>query len=164
MSAKVISKVLEIDNCPKDDLIKALYKAKIWEEISPVSKIEANFTAPNVLFTKITDNIKIVNIPVEMEGELVLSDKGEEAGKGHLIEFNVRNNENVKELEGNLRIKDLSATKSKIGVFIHKFSLSSDFLKLFGGAAELTLRTKLTDMLRNLEKLCHNRNIAELVS
>ncbi|MFX0069632.1 MAG: hypothetical protein ACFFAO_00865 [Candidatus Hermodarchaeota archaeon] len=164
MSAKVISKVLEIDNCPKEDLIKALYNARIWEEISPVSKIEASFTAPNVLFTKITDNIKIVNVPVNMEGELVLSDKGEEEGKGRLIEFNVRNNKDVKELEGNLRIKSLSEKKSKVGVFVHKFVLSSDFLKLFGSAAELTLRTKVTEMLRGLEKFCNNNNIAELVS
>lgn len=163
LSAKIISKVLEIDNCPKDKIISALYKTKVWEEISPVSRIEANFTAPNVLFTSITDNIKIVNVPVNMDGELVLIDKGEEEGKGHLIEFNVRNNENVKELEGNLRIKELSKNKSKIGVFIHKFVLSSDFLKLFGGAAELTLRTKLTDMLRNLEKYCKNHDIEELL-
>ena len=70
-----ISKVLEINNCPKDTLIEAIYTSKFWEELSPVSKIEVNFIAPNVFHSNIVDKIKVINIPIEMEGELVLTDK-----------------------------------------------------------------------------------------
>ncbi|HEY0088187.1 MAG TPA: hypothetical protein VGB37_05050 [Candidatus Lokiarchaeia archaeon] len=160
---KEISKVVEIDNCNKDIVLKALFKPKLWEEISPVDYIEAKFTAPNVLFTRIKDHIKIVNIEVEMVGELLLIDKGEEADKGRLIQFNVRNNENVQELEGNLRVKSLDNNKSKIGVFIRNFKLSNQFLGLFGNTTELILRTKITDMLRNLEKYCKTRDLKDLL-
>jgi hypothetical protein len=160
---KEISKVVEIDNCNKDSVLKALFKPKLWEEISPVDYIEAKFTAPNVLFTRIKDHIKIVNIEVEMVGELLLIDKGEEADKGRLIQFNVRNNENVQELEGNLRVKSLDNNKSKIGVFIRNFKLSNQFLGLFGNTTELILRTKITDMLRNLEKYCKTRDLKDLL-
>ena len=156
---KVISKVLEIENCNKDIVIKAIYKPKFWEEISPVDKLEASFPSPNVLHTYIVDVIKVVNIAIEMEGELVLVDKGEEEGKGQLIEFNVRNNKDIKDLEGNIRIKALSPSKSKIGVFIHNFELSSNFLNLFGGATELILRTKITGILRNIEKYCKTKDL-----
>lgn len=158
-----ISKVLEISNCPKDKLIGAIYKSKFWEELSPVSKIEVNFIAPNVFHSVIIDNIKVVNIPVEMEGELVLTDKGDQEGKGTLIEFNVRNNKNVKKLDGNMRVKALSPNMSKVGVFVHNFILEDDFLKLFGGAAELTLRTKITTMLRNLERFCKTNDLSEFL-
>ena len=88
-------------------------------------------------------------------GALVLADKGEQEGKGRLVEFNVRNNENVKELEGNIRVKTLPDNKLKIGVFVHKFTLNSNFMNLLGkGVGEMILRTKLNDMLRNLEKYC----------
>ena len=164
MSKAVISKVLEINNCPQDKLLEAIYKSKFWEELSPVNKIEVNFIAPNVFHSVIVDNIKVVNIPVEMEGELVLIDKGEpQKGKGRLIEFNVRNNKNVKKLDGNMRVKALSPTKSKVGVFVHHFILEDDFLKLFGGAAELTLRTKITNMLRNLERFCKTKDLTEFL-
>lgn len=151
---KVISKILEIENCPKNDALEALYKPKFWEEISPVTKIEASFPSPNVLRTKLVDHIKVVNIDIELEGELVLTDKGEEEGKGRLIQFNVRGNEDVTELEGNIRIKAISPSKSKIGIFIHSFVLSSNFMSLLGGVAELILRTKITGILRNIEKYC----------
>jgi len=160
---KEISKVVEIDNCNKDIVLKALFKPKLWEEISPVDYIEAKFTAPNVLFTRIKDHVKIVNIEVEMVGELLLIDKGEEADKGRLIQFNVRNNENVQELEGNLRVKSLDNNKSKIGVFIRNFTLSNQFLGLFGNTTELILRTKITDMLRNLEKYCKTKDLKDLL-
>ncbi len=163
MTAKVISKVIEIDNCPKDKLLEVIYTPKFWEEISPVSKIKAEKIAPNVIRTYIVDNIKLVNIPIEMEGELVFIDQGEQEGKGRLVELNVRKNKNVKKLEGNIRIKALSDSKSKIGVFINKFILSDDFLSLLGGAAELILRTKLTNMLRNLEKYCKNHNLSDFL-
>lgn len=163
MTPAVISKVVEIDNCPKDTFIQALYKPKLWEELSPVSEIKVNFTAPNVFHSDIVDKIKVINIPIEMKGEMVLNDKGEEEGKGQLIEFNVRNNKNVKKLDGNVRVKALSSEKSKIGIFVHNFDLEADFLKLFGGAAELTLRSKITSMLRNLEKFCKTNNLTELL-
>ncbi len=156
---KVISKVLEIENCNKDIVLKAIYNPKFWEEISPVDKIEASFPSPNVLHTDIVDMIKVVNIAIEMEGELVLVDKGEEQGKGHLIEFNVRNNKDVTDLEGNIRVKALSPSKSKIGIFIHDFKLSSNFLSLFGSATELILRTKITGILRNIEKYCKTKDL-----
>jgi len=160
-----ISKVLEINNCPKDKLIGAIYTSKFWEELSPVSKIEVNFIAPNVFHSNIVDKIKlkVINIPIEMEGELVLTDKGEQEGKGRLIEFNVRNDKNVKKLDGNMRVKALSANKSKLGIFVHHFILEDDFLKLFGGAAELTLRTKITNMLRNLESFCKTNDLSEFL-
>ncbi|MHA1283144.1 MAG: hypothetical protein ACTSQP_11620 [Promethearchaeota archaeon] len=168
MTAK-ISKVLEIDNCPKDLLLDALYKAEFWEKISPVKKIEAKFIAPNVLWSVVEDDIfnigNYIKIPIKLEGELVLSDKREELGKGHLIEFNVRNNKDVRELEGRLRIKSLSASKTKIGVFINNLILSSNFLNLVGkNLAEITLQTKITKMLRNLEKLCKNQKFLEQLS
>ncbi|HEC39031.1 hypothetical protein LCGC14_0620890 [marine sediment metagenome] len=157
MTPNIISKVLELDNCDKDLFIKVLYSAKFWETVSSTKKIEAKFISPNVLYTKMTD--EIVNIKVQMEGELVLQDKGEQdSGKGRLIELNVRNNKDVKELEGHLRIRALSKNRSKLGIFIKSFKLSNDFANLIGkSVAELTLRTKLTEMLRKLKRwLNHN--------
>ncbi len=158
----IISKVVEIENCNKDLLIKAIYKPEFWLIVNPAKNMEAEFTAPNVLYTKITD--EIINIKVEMEGDLVLQDKGEQdGGKGHLIEMNVRNNEDVRELEGRMRIKAISSNKSKIGVFIDHFALGSDFLNSIGkSVAELTLRTKVTDMLRNLERWLKTHSLDEL--
>ena len=158
-----ISKVLEIENCNKDVLIKAIYTTSLWEKITPVEKIEAEFTAPNVLHCKIHDQIKVINVPIEMETEIVLSDKGEEAGKGHLIELNIRNNEQVQKLEGRLRIKALSSTKSKVGIFIDTIIFTNDFLKMLGGAADMTFQLKVSDMLRNLEKLCKTRSLNEFL-
>jgi len=163
LTSKIISKVLEIENCPKDKLLEAIYKAEFWKEISPVTTMEAEMIAPNVLSSHIVDNIKVLNIPIEMDGELVLIDKGEQESKGHLIELNVRKNENIKKLEGNLRIKALTSTKSKVGVFIHKFILSNYFLDLIGGASELILRSKLTDSLRNLEKYCKSNDLSDFL-
>jgi len=154
-----ISKVLEIENCNKDILIKAIYNSEFWITIKPTKKMEAKFIAPNVLFTKVQDEINVVKVQIEMEGELILIDKGEDGDKGRLIEFNVRNNKDVRELEGRIRVKSLSNTKSKLGVFIENFKLSSDFLNLMGGAAELTLQMKITDMLRNLEKYCKSNDL-----
>lgn len=163
MTANIISKVIELDNCNKELLIKALYTVKFWETVNPAKKIDAKFIAPNVLYSKITD--EIVKIPVEMEGELVLQDEGEqEEGKGRLIELNVRNNKDVRELEGRLRIKALSDNKSKLGVFIKSFKLGSDFLNLIGkSAAEFTLRNKITEMLRNLERWVRNNSLKDLL-
>ena len=163
MTANIISKVIELDNCSKDLFTKALYTAKFWEIINPTKKIEAKFIAPNVLYSKITD--EIAKIPVEMEGELVLQDKGEqEEGKGRLIELNVRNNKDVKELEGRMRIKALTTNKVKLGIFITTFKLSGDFINLVGrGVAELTLRSKITEMLRKLERWVKTNSFNDLL-
>ncbi len=162
MSTNIISKVVELDNCNKDMLIKAIFKPEFWVMINPAKSMQAEFTSPNVLYTKIID--EIINIKIEMEGELVLQDNGEqEEGKGRLIELNVRNNKDVRELEGRMRIKAISNNKSKIGVFINSFKLGSDFLGLIGRkAAELALRTKITDMLRNLEKWVKSKSLEDL--
>ena len=162
MSINIISKVVELENCNKEDFIRALYKAEFWETINPTKKMEAKFIAPNVLYSKVMD--EIVKIPVELEGELVLQDRGEQSeGKGRLIELNVRNNKDVRELIGRLRIKALSPNKSKIGVFINSFTLSSDFLNLIGkSAAELSLRTKITEMLRILERWLKTNSLNDL--
>jgi hypothetical protein len=163
LTTSIISKVVELDNCDKDLLIKAFYTAKFWETVNPAKKMEAKFISPNVLYTKVTD--EIVNIPVEMEGELVLQDKGEqEEGKGRLIEINVRNNKDVKELDGRLRIKELSTNRSKLGIFISDFKLSSDFLNLIGkNVSELTLRNKITEMVRNLERWIKKNSLNDLI-
>ena len=163
MPDNIISKVVELDNCNKEILIKAIYKPEFWVMVNPAKSMQAEFTAPNVLYTKIID--EIINIKINMEGELVLQNKGEqEEGKGQLIEFNVRNNKDIRELEGRIRIKTISNNKSKIGVFINSFKLSSDFLNLIGrSAAELTLRTKITDMLRNLEKYVKSKSLDNLL-
>ncbi|MFW9782209.1 MAG: hypothetical protein ACFFFB_08005 [Candidatus Heimdallarchaeota archaeon] len=162
MSANIISKVVELDNCNKDSLIKSLYTAQFWEMVNPAKKMEAKFISPNVLYTKVTD--EIVNIPVEMEGELVLQDMGDQEGKGRLIELNVRNNKDVRELEGRMRIKAISPNKSKIGVFINSFKLGSDFLNLIGkSVAELTLRNKISEMLRNLERWVKKNSLNEFL-
>ncbi|MFX0043924.1 MAG: hypothetical protein ACFE8L_13510 [Candidatus Hodarchaeota archaeon] len=164
MSSNIISKVLEINNCDKETLIKALYKAKFWETIKPTKKLEAEFTAPNILYTKVYDEIDLIKVPIEMEGELVLTDKGEQEKKGRLIELNVRNNKDVRTLEGRLRIKEITTNKTKLGVFINSFTLSSDFLNLIGkSAAELTLRRKISDMTRNLEKFCKTNSLSSLL-
>ena len=127
MSDNIISKVVELDKCNKDKLIKAIFKPEFWLTVNPSKTMQAEFLAPNVLYTKITD--EIINIKIEMEGELVLQDRGEQEGeKGRLIDLNVRNNKDVKELEGRMRIKAISSDKTKIGVFIDSFTLSSDFL------------------------------------
>ncbi|MFX1380169.1 MAG: hypothetical protein ACFFA4_13865 [Promethearchaeota archaeon] len=162
MSDNIISKVVELDNCNKDTLINSIYKPEFWLMVNPAKSMEAEFTAPNVLYTKIVD--EIISIKIEMEGELVLQDMGEQEGaKGHLIEMNVRNNKDVRELEGRMRIKAVSNNKSKIGVFINSFKLGSDFLNLIGrSAAELALRTKITEMLRNLEKFVKLHSLNDL--
>ena len=154
-----ISKVLEIDNCNDSDLLKALYVAEFWEEINPSKKMEAKFTAPNVLHTKIYDEVDLIKIPIEMEGELILSDKGQDPGKGHLIEFNVRNNKDIRELEGRIRIKPLSPNKSKVGVFVETFTLSSDVLRSIAGVGDLVLQNKISEMLRNIEKYCKTKDL-----
>ncbi|KKN05881.1 hypothetical protein LCGC14_1082930 [marine sediment metagenome] len=163
MPTNIISKVIEIDNCNKEDLIKAFYTPQFWIIINPTKKMEAEFIAPNVLYTKVSD--EIINIKIEMEGELVLQDNGEQPeGKGRLIKINVRNNEDVRELEGHLRVKALTQEKCKVGVFINRFKLNSGFLNLIGkGAAELTLRSKVTDMLRNLQQWLKTNSLDDLL-
>jgi hypothetical protein len=163
VSANIISKVVELDNCNKDTFVKAIYTPDFWLTVNPAKTMEAKFVAPNVLYTKITDDI--INIKIDMEGELVLQNEGEqEGGKGYLIDLNVRNNEDVRELEGRIRIKDISSDKSKIGVYISNFTLSSDFLGLIGrAAAEFALRTKITEMLRNLEKWLKSNSLKNLL-
>ena len=158
-----ISKVLEIDNCNDSDLLKALYVAEFWEEINPSKKMEAKFTAPNVLHTKIYDEVDLIKIPIEMEGELILSDKGQDPGKGHLIEFNVRNNKDIRELEGRIRIKPLSPNKSKVGVFVNTFTLSSDVLRSIAGVGDLVLQNKISEMLRNIEKYCKTKDLKDFL-
>ena len=162
MPDNIISKVVELENCNKDKFIEAFFKPEFWLIINPAKKMEAKFTAPNVLYTKIVD--EIINIKVEMEGELVLQDLGEQEGdKGRMINMNVRNNKDVKELEGRIRIKAISPNTSKIGVFIDSFTLSSNFLGLIGrSVAELTLRTKITEMLRNLERWLKKNSFDDL--
>ncbi|TXT67188.1 MAG: hypothetical protein BAJALOKI1v1_160020 [Promethearchaeota archaeon] len=151
MPSDMISKVVEVA-CSKEELLKAMYTPELWEEISPVKKIVVNFTAPNVFHSDIYDEIDLIKIPIEMSGDLVMIDKGEEPNKGNLIDLNVRNNKDIHALEARLRIKSLGPNLSKVGVFIHNFKLTSDFLNLLGGASELVLRTKLSEILRNLEK------------
>jgi len=163
LTSSIISKVVELDNCNKELLIKAFYTAKFWETVNPAKKMEAKFISPNVLYTKVID--EIVNIPVEMEGELVLQDMGEQAeGKGRMIELNVRNNKDIKNLEGRLRIKEISANKSKLGIFINQFSLNSNFMNLIGkNVSELALRSKITEMVRNLERWVKNNSLNDLL-
>jgi hypothetical protein len=158
----IISKVVEVNNCNKEDLVKAFFKPQFWEAINPAKKMEAKFIAPNVLYTKISD--EFINIQIKMEGELVLQDKGEQLGeKGRLIELNVRNNKDIRELEGNIRIKALTSSKCKIGIFIKNFKLDSTLFNLIGRrVAELTLRSKITDMLRILERWLRTNSLNEL--
>ncbi|MFX0075303.1 MAG: hypothetical protein ACFE96_07670 [Candidatus Hermodarchaeota archaeon] len=158
-----ISKVLEVNNCNNEKLFQALYTPAFWEAINPAKKMEAKFIAPNVLHTKIYDEVDLVKIPIEMEGELILSDKGIDEGKGRLIEFNVRNNKDIRELEGRIRIKPLSPTKSKLGVFVDTFTLTSEFLNLLGGGADLILQRKISEMLRNVEKNCKTRDLQDFL-
>jgi len=167
MAPNAISKVLEIDNCNKEILSQAIFKAEFWKKVSPVTHIEVDFISPNVFYSKITDDVKItgnlLKIPITMEGDLVLMDRGEE-DKGKLFEFNVRNNKDVKELDGNLRIKTINPMRTKVGIFIHNFELSSDFLNLIGkGAWEMILRTKITDLLRNVENYCKKNKLEDLI-
>jgi len=159
-----ITKVLEIENCKKEDLIRAIYVSEFWENITPAQKVEARFIAPNVLYNKIFDQVSVVNVPIELESEMVFSDKGEEAGKGRLIEINIRNNNEIKRMEGRLRIKALTPTKSKVGIFIDTLLFSNDFLSLLGGAADMILQTKITEMMRNLQKLCQTKNLADFLT
>ncbi len=154
-----ISKVLEIENCKKEDLIEAIYKSEFWKEITPAQKVEAKFIAPNVLYNKIYDQVSLIKVPIELESEMVFSDKGEQAGKGRLIEINIRNNNEIKNMEGRLRIKALSQSKSKVGIFIDVLSFSNEFLGLLGGAADVILQTKITEMMRNLQKLCKMKDL-----
>jgi hypothetical protein len=157
-----ISKVLEINNCNRDNLIEAIYKPVFWEITNPTKRIEVEFIAPNVLYSKIYDEIDLVRVPIEIEGELLLENRGIDGKKGHLIEFNVRNNKDVHKLEGRIRVKALSPTKSKVGIFIEDFKLGSEFLSLIGGTADLILQSHISDMLRKLEKFCKSRNLKEL--
>jgi hypothetical protein len=158
-----ISKILEIENCNKDNLVKAIYTTGLWEKITPVDKIQVEFIAPNVMHSKIFDQIKVVNVPIEMDTEIVLTDKGEEAGKGRLIELNVRNNEQVQKMEARLRIKSLSSTKSKVGIFIDTIIFTNDFISLLGGAADMVFQSKVSDMMRALEKHCKNSSLNEFL-
>jgi hypothetical protein len=156
MPSNLISKVVEVE-CPKEELLRVVYTPEIWQEISPVKRINIEFTAPNVFYSEIYDEVDLIKIPIEMSGELVMIDKGEVTGKGNLIELNVRNNKDVEKLEARLRIKSLGPNLSKVGVFIHTFKLTSDFLNLLGGASDLILRNKLAAILRNLQKYYKNR-------
>ncbi|MEJ2251542.1 MAG: hypothetical protein P8Y70_14550 [Candidatus Lokiarchaeota archaeon] len=158
----MISKVLEIE-VEKEDLIKALYIPEVWEAISPVKKITVDFPAPNVLRSEIYDEVDLVKIPIKLSGELVMTDQGEDPGKGRLIELNVRNNKDVKHLEGRLRIKKIGSNKSKVGVFIHNFELNSEFLNILGDASELVLRNKLSDLMRNLQKYCMKNDLKSII-
>lgn len=160
--AKLISKVVEV-NGDKESLLEALYKPKLWEQISPVKKIEVEFTAPNVFHSDIYDEVDLINIPIEMSGELVMTDQGEIPDKGRLIELNVRNNKDVDKLEGRLRIKTIGPNKSKVGVFIHTFKLNNEFLNLVGDASELILRRKLSEILRNLENYLKNNDVKDFL-
>jgi hypothetical protein len=159
---KLISKVVEV-NGDKDSLLDALYKPKLWETISPVKRIEVEFTAPNVFYSEIYDEVDLINIPIEMSGELVMDDQGEVPDKGRLIELNVRNNKDVEKLEARLRIKALGPDKSKVGVFVHTFKLNNEFLNLVGDASELILRRKLSEILRNLENFLKDNDVKELI-
>ena len=158
-----ISKVLEINNCNRDNLIKAIYKPAFWEITNPTKRIDVEFISPNVLYSKIYDEIDLVKVPIEIEGELVLEDKGIDGSKGHLIEFNVRNNKDVHKLEGRIRVKGLSATKSKVGIFIEDFKLGSNLLGIIGSTADIILQSHITDMLRKLEKFCKSENLEKLL-
>ncbi len=163
MGAKLIcSKVLEID-CVKEEFLEALYKPKIWETISPVKKITVEFTAPNVFYSEIYDEVDLIKVPVEMKGELIMIDKGEIPGKGRLIELNVRNNKDVKKLDGRLRIKSVGPNKTKVGVFITTFQLASDLLNLFGDTSELILRSKISEILRALQKYLKSKSIRDFL-
>jgi len=163
-SDNIISKVLEIDNCKKEELLEALYKPGIWEKCSPVKKISVEFISPNVFKSDIVDEVNVVKIPIELQGELVMDDKGEDQNKGRLIKINVRNNKDVKDLEGRVRVKAIGTNKTKIGVFIDRFTLSSDFMNLIGkSASELILRTKITGLLNNLQKYCKANELKDLL-
>ncbi|MHA1477431.1 MAG: hypothetical protein ACTSPU_04450, partial [Promethearchaeota archaeon] len=61
------------------------------------------------------------------------------------------------------RIKSLSPTKSKLGIFVESFSLSSEFLNLLGGAADLILQRKISEMLRNIEKYCKTKDLQDFL-
>ena len=160
----IISKIMEIENCNKEELLEAMYKPGIWEKCSPVKRISVEFIAPNVFKSDIMDEVNVVKIPIELQGELVMDDKGEDQNKGRLIEINVRNNKDVKDLEGRVRVKSLGANKTKIGVFIDRFTLSSDFMNLIGkSASELILRTKITGLITNLQKFCKNNDLKTLL-
>ncbi|MBD3214181.1 MAG: hypothetical protein GF311_16345 [Candidatus Lokiarchaeota archaeon] len=159
---KLISKVVEV-NGDKESLLDALYKPKLWETISPVKRIEVEFTAPNVFYSEIYDEVDLINIPIEMSGELVMEDQGEVPDKGRLIELNVRNNKDVEKLEARLRIKAIGPNKSKVGVFVHNFKLNNEFLNLVGDASELILRRKLSEILRNLETFLKDNDVKELI-
>lgn len=163
MPTNIISKIVEIENCNKEDLIKAFYNPQFWIIINPAKKMEAEFIAPNVLYTKVSD--EIIKIKIEMEGELVLQDDGEQPeGKGRLIKINVRNNKDIRELEGHMRVKALTQEKCKMGVFINNFKLNSGFLNSIGkSAAELILRSKITDMLRNLQQWLKTNSLADFL-
>ncbi|MBY9006632.1 MAG: hypothetical protein KGD63_07725 [Candidatus Lokiarchaeota archaeon] len=162
MTSKIISKVVEVD-CDKEILIKSIYNPEVWEKISPVKKIMIELIAPNVFHSDIIDEIDIIKIPIEMSGDLVLEDKGEVPDKGRLIELNVRNNENVKKLEARIRIKSISKDKSKIGVFVHNFTLANKFLNVMGDAGELVLRRKISELLRNLQSYFKSNNIKNTI-
>ncbi|MBY8982197.1 MAG: hypothetical protein KGD57_04555 [Candidatus Lokiarchaeota archaeon] len=162
MTDKLISKVVEVD-CDKETLLSAIYKPKLWEVISPVKKIKVEFTAPNVFHSDIIDEIDIIKIPIELSGDLVLDDKGDTPEKGRLIELNIRNSDNVKKLEARLRIKSLDTNKTKIGVFVHNFILSGNFLNLIGDASELVLRRKVSELLRNLQSYCKSNDLKTLI-
>jgi hypothetical protein len=128
-----------------------------------VKRIEVEFTAPNVFYSEIYDEVDLINIPIEMSGELVMDDQGEVPDKGRLIELNVRNNKDVEKLEARLRIKALGPDKSKVGVFVHTFKLNNEFLNLVGDASELILRRKLSEILRNLENFLKDNDVKELI-
>ncbi|TFG00157.1 MAG: hypothetical protein EU541_03085 [Promethearchaeota archaeon] len=162
MAKLICSKVVEVD-CAKNDFLESIYKPKIWETISPVKKITVEFTAPNVFFSEMYDEVELVKMPIEMSGELVMVDKGEEEGKGRLIELNVRKNKDVKKLDGRLRVKSLGPNKTKIGVFITTFELTSEFLNLFGDTSELILRRKISEILRGLQKYCKSNTLKDFL-
>jgi hypothetical protein len=159
----IMSEIIEVQNASEEKILKKLREADFWIQIIPAKQKIVEMRAPNVLYTSISEEIRmdllglanIKPIKLEFEGELVLEDKGSDEN-GHFLDFNVRKNTLITELEGRLRLKKISNGISnglKVGIFIYVFKINNQFLGSLGqNAADLILRSKLRELLELAKK------------
>ncbi len=138
-----------------EEFEKAIFDAEVWEKISPVEKISANFSAPNVLFSEMQDTITfdpagLTKINLIVHGDLIFEYKGVDGDKGHLYEMYVRNNNYVNNMDARLRVKSEGANL-KVGIFLQSIEFGSGLLDrgLGRDALIVAIKLKIKNLLTN---------------
>ncbi|MHA1340470.1 MAG: hypothetical protein ACTSRZ_09605 [Promethearchaeota archaeon] len=158
MSKKPILSIIENIKSPlnEKELTQKLEDKDFWEKIIPTKEKLVKKKAPNVLFIIINeefqfDPVGITKLSLKIEGELLFERKGADM-KGEIVDFYIRNNTHLDELDGRIRIRK-NREMLKIGVFIYSLRVKNIDLNIGQQAIEFVLRTKIREMLKNIEKL-----------